>query len=481
MRFAPALASALAVLAPSGLVSGEEPRPAELGLEERVEVRMVLLDVLVLDRQDRTVPDLSLQDFELLVDGKTVPIETLDRQCPAGSADDARAVREDDGPHEAARSTRPGRLVLVFDYDHMISSDPHGSRLPGGALRAAEEAIRSGRLGGGEIMVLSMGSVLRIEEPLTSDRDDVLRALGRMHSDPALSRGPAGLSEFRFFERLEALMDLLEAVPGRKAVVLFSGPLVPDGFTHDPAYARLAAMSATSRASIYPVDTGGLRTLADPDFRPLGGPAELRRLATESGGRMTADTNDLALGLARAERDLGCLYTLGFQDREARLDRSRRVTVLFPGRKGLRAVSSASYGVRSAQEKARSLLETASIAPQSFRSDAVRADLILAGPLSERRWDATFVVEICTDPASLRPSAAERELRAFLRTPSGTTVRSLRRRVAPSESVVLERMSIRPGRYVLSAVVSDPEGGSPVATVREVEVPAIPHAAPLAL
>jgi len=480
VRLFSAFGSALAALAYSGLVPGEEPRPADLGLLERVEVRMVLLDVLVLDRKDRTVPDLARQDFELMVDGKTVPIETLDRQCPLGSADDPRAARGEEPRAETTRSRRSARVVLVFDYGHMVSADPRGNRLPGGALRAAEEALRSGRLGGGEIMVLSMGSHLRIEEPFTSDRDAVLRALERMRADPALARGHAGLTEFRFFERLEALMDLLEAVPGRKAVVLFSGPLVPDGFTHDPAYARLAAMSATSRTAIYPIDTGGLRIPGDPDFRSLGGPGELRRLATDSGGRMTADTNDLALGLARAERDLGCFYTIGFRDEEPRLDRSRRVTVLFPERKGLRAVSSASYVVRSAKERARSLLDTASIAPQSFRSDALHAELILSGPLSTRRWDATVSVEICSDAASPARAGVERELRAFVRTPSGTTVRSLKRRIAPSESTVLERMSLRPGRYILSAVVSDPAGGLPLATVREVEVPAIPHA-PLSL
>lgn len=192
---------------------------------------------------------------------------------------------------------------------------------------------------------------------------------------------------------------------------------------------------------------------------------------------MTADTNDLALGPARAERDLGCTYTIGFEDQKPRLDRSRRITILFPARKGLRAISPASYVIRSTAKRASSLLETASLVPQDFLSDDLHADLIVSAPLSTRRWDTTLAVEICGSASGAPEATGVRELRAFLRTPEGTTVHALRRRMLPSESRVLERISLRPGRYVLSAVLSDP-GGAPAATVREVEVPAVPEARP---
>ena len=37
----------------------------------------------------------------------------------------------------------------------------------------------------------------------------------------------------------------------------------------------------------------------------------MNRLARATGGRLTQRTNDLTLAVARAERDLGCRYTLG--------------------------------------------------------------------------------------------------------------------------------------------------------------------------
>ena len=89
----------------------------------------------------------------------------------------------------------------------------------------------------------------------------------------------------------------------------------------------MAAMSARARTAFYPVDSGGLRTLIDPKDTGVFGPPMLRRLANETGGRMTANTNDLGLAYARAQRDTGCTYTLGFYDRDPQPDRDRRVTL----------------------------------------------------------------------------------------------------------------------------------------------------------
>src|SRR5215831_16297654 len=50
-------------------------------LKETVKVRLTTLDVAVFDREDRTVPGLHAEDFDLLVDGRRVPIDTFDPTC----------------------------------------------------------------------------------------------------------------------------------------------------------------------------------------------------------------------------------------------------------------------------------------------------------------------------------------------------------------------------------------------------------------
>ena len=57
------------------------------------------------------------------------------------------------------------------------------------------------------------------------------------------ARDNLALTEERFFLRMKALMDLLERWEGRKAVVLFSGIVPPDGFLRDPHFEELSAMA----------------------------------------------------------------------------------------------------------------------------------------------------------------------------------------------------------------------------------------------
>jgi len=259
-------------------------------------------------------------------------------------------------------------------------------------------------------------------------------------------------------------------------IVLFSGPIEDDGWTHDNEYQRLAALSATSRTSIYPVDSGGLRTLLDRHRSPLGGPPRLHRLADETGGRMTADTNDLALGPARASRDLGCTYTLAFKDRAPKLDEARRLTVLIPGHRGVRALHPDSYVVRSPAERARSLLETASFDPGSFRSDVLRVDALVSEPGSSRKRDVTITVSV--EPENSVSAVGERELRGFVRQASGGIVHRFERCMVPGETAALHTVALRPGRYTVSAVLEDPDRGEPVAAVGEFEVPPLPETPP---
>jgi hypothetical protein len=62
------------------------------------------------------------------------------------------------------------------------------------------------------------------------------------------------INEFGFIDGMTGMLDVLGAVPGPKAVVLFSGmkdvPL-------DTQFAKLAAVASTSRCSIYAVDPRG--------------------------------------------------------------------------------------------------------------------------------------------------------------------------------------------------------------------------------
>jgi VWFA-related protein len=480
-RALPVLCVVLAACA--GALAQDDPRespPLDVGLEEQVEVQLVLVDFLVLDRQERTVPGLTIDDFVLVASGRETAIHSLDVDCPVGAADEPLPGTAS-ATLAAAPTARPRRMVLVFDYYHMTNVAETFDRV--------HAMLDKWPVGGEEHMVVSLGDTVRIESPFTTDRDDLRWALRRMRNDPDLYAGNYGrLTERRFFDRVEVLFDLLERWDGRKTIVLFSGPFMADGFFRDPEFKRLSALSTATRTAVYPVDTGGIRTLLDPNVQPFGGPPMLRRLANETGGRMTTNTNEIGLAYAKAHRDLGCTYTLGFYDPRAQTDRRRRLTIHVKDRRRLRVVYPEFYVVRSQEQKRKSLSRTAAMTPQMFESEKMNTDLFVLAPRSPSRWRALVAVEVRLGPDVFIGEDERWELKGLMRKPNGTIVRSFKKDVPmpPTDPTTGEtpvvtlfhEIAARPGRYIVSAVLSDPEADTPIAATRPAVIAEIPRGEP---
>lgn len=227
-------------------------KPLDIGGEERVEVRLVTVDAVVLDAQDRTVPGLTAEDFTLTVDGKAIAIDTFDQDCPIGAVDDPKGV--------SPRTARPAtvvrdatrRIVIVLDYYHV-------------AFTSRAEVFQNmrdlvgGRLAGDEeLMLVALANGVRVEQPFTRDREAFLKSLRRMEVDVSLWNADYGhLTERPIFDGLEALYQILADVPGPKAAVLFSDGRWPSTDC-DPDFNNLAALAGNARVSLYPVVASGL-------------------------------------------------------------------------------------------------------------------------------------------------------------------------------------------------------------------------------
>jgi VWFA-related protein len=464
----------------------QEPgeKPLDVGIEEEVGIDYVLVDFIVLDAQGRPVPDLELADFKLKVGGKKIQASTLDQNCKQRASGEAGAPRDD--PATAAAGTEPLRLVLAFDYDHMDETAEVFDR--------AQDLLNSRPTGGEEHMLVSFSEVVRFETPFTSDLDELRWALRRMRNDRDLyARHRQRVTQLQFYARVRALFDLLERWPGRKTVVLFSGPFARDGFVYDEQYRDLAALSAATRTTVYPVDTMGLRppkpadVTANPHAKPestFGGPPELRRLANETGGRMTSETNDISVAYAQAHQDMSCFYMLGFRDPGLKLDKNRGLTIKLVGHKDLRVVSPDLYVVRSEEQKRDSLFETAGLAPHMFESERIRAELIVTGAQGEN-WKSVVGTEIRLEPGAVVGPGETWDLRGYLRRPNGTIVQKFARAVTMPEggtagAIVAESFEAvvaPPGDYALSVVLSDPRG-EPFASTRPVTLPGVPRRGP---
>ncbi len=316
------------------------PPPLQSGVTETVEVRLVTIDAVVLDAEDRAVQGLDRDAFELDLDGKPAEIVAVDESGrPSPSPPGPPAASAVRSPAPSGASPRP-RIVLALDYPHLIL--PH--RRDRGAYVASivhRLELQFGSAGTLEtdVMLVALAGGLRTVQPFTRDAGTLVASLRRMRDDPTLYGGQFGhLTERRFFEDLNTLMATLGNDPGSKAVVLFSAGNEPDTVRYDLDFRDLAARAADARAAIYTVDSEGLEPMELSRSRdPVGGAPGLARLAADTGGRMTRNANDLEIGYRRAAADLACRYTLSFRERGAPPKEPHTVT-LRVRRAGLRVV-----------------------------------------------------------------------------------------------------------------------------------------------
>jgi len=483
--------------AESSAGQSETPLPSEL--VERERTRLVIIDVVVLDSHDRTVPGLTIDDFELLVDSKPVTPDTLDVSCDE-TLPDAKNV-----PWNERRQSPPAltgtkrRIVLLFDYMH-LPQQPIGRRAE--TLDHAMHMLETADLAGDEIMVVALTGSLRIEQAFTTDRTETWAALRRMQRDITLWAPSFYHNREKAWVRsMTTLFDVLGTYPGTKAVVLFSA------VSHWPDYRedreRLNAAAGTARCRIFPVDSRGLfpakrdiaRTPQGVTWgeRLVTAPAPrscdltyLKMLAIETGGRMTCNTNDLSMGYARAQRDLTCIYSVGFYD-YGKEDVRHEVAVRVR-RSGLRAVHPGRYTLRSEKERKTSLLRAAWIAPQLFQTGIVRAHLFPLQPSSKRMWKALLAISFPVRLAERADEAAVREFGVVLsrRLSRGAekvedtfnrrvTLRPRAGEVGSNRTVTfLRQVYVEPGQYRVTGVVSGDDQPRPETVEVDLDVPEIP-------
>ena len=240
-----------------------DPPPVESGLSTTVEVRLVTIDVVALDRSDRTIGDLSKADFQLFVDGKETPVDTLDVFCEGGGGADPTSKRFGgwETPADLKEGTR--RVVLAFDYLHLPSTPCPDFHLPcrydTQSLQQYQEVLSAKtEVRDEEIMVVALTNGLRIEQPFTKDRRAVVETLRRMEHDITLWNGNFDhLTEYPLFRGLHALITVLRSVPGPKGVVFVSAGTGP-GASYEKDFRHLAARASDAQVAIYSVDCRGL-------------------------------------------------------------------------------------------------------------------------------------------------------------------------------------------------------------------------------
>ncbi len=153
-------------------VSAEVAQTAEPRFADQVDVEVVGVDVTVLGEDGSPVSGLTLEDFEILDDGRPVRATLFSALS---------SLPETPEPEQESGSTAPLHLVLLFDDSEMQPADRSTALA---RVRVELDRFLGTSAGAADrVMVARQGAGLRIEQPFTSDRALIEEALTRMERE----------------------------------------------------------------------------------------------------------------------------------------------------------------------------------------------------------------------------------------------------------------------------------------------------------
>jgi VWFA-related protein len=175
---------ALLVLAALVPALAQEPAAVAEPFAERVEVEVVNVDVIVTDREKRRVLDLNEDDFELLVDGRPVPIEYFAApRLPAAPAIEAQSFTPlPVAPSPPPEPILPTNLILYVDQTALENRARHET------INELREFLRARPAGGDRVMVAAFEQDLRVLLQPTTDPAGIAQALDDLESRPSLAK-----------------------------------------------------------------------------------------------------------------------------------------------------------------------------------------------------------------------------------------------------------------------------------------------------
>ncbi|MGA3236280.1 MAG: VWA domain-containing protein [Bryobacteraceae bacterium] len=336
---------------------------------------LVIVDVTVKEpKTGKPIEGLKPSDFILLEDNKPQKISTFEFQKLAvdpeppeapPSLEDQHALPEDPKTtislpsHKQIQYHDKRLLVLFFDFSNM--QIPEQLRAQDAALHYVNTQMTESDL----MAILIYTTVVQVKTDFTANREQlegVIKAfpIGEMSEMAALAdtgdvnnqdTGAAFVAdetEFNIFntdQKLAAIEDVvhkLSALPEKKVLVYITNGISKTGIENQAQLEASINAAVKANVAIYPIDARGL--MGDP---PGGGASTaasrgtgvyngsvynsqraaindsqetLSTLASETGGKVFLDSNDLSLGIVQAKNEFRSYYILGYYTTNGKLD-----------------------------------------------------------------------------------------------------------------------------------------------------------------
>jgi VWFA-related protein len=316
----------------------------------RLSVSLVQLDVVVTDRHGRHVTNLGPEDFIVYQDGRPQPVTAVSYVDSAEDWVDTSGL-----PALPVESLRPrdARRVMAIVVDDQRMSFDSMAHARYGLQKFAEREFQPGDLA---VLVTTSGG-LRYAPVLTFSPLVLKAEIKRLGyslwgvrgasaldpiTDPRELLDGNGYDNFQertfavsSLERVNAVIDVLKTLPGRKSVTLVSEGFSVFGFGMDNQLIRdylrrlvdhanragvvvyaldprgLVVTGISAADSVNPTRSGQVAMMRSSALRDSQD--GLRYLAGETGGFAVVDSNDLAGGMRRIVTDQNGYYLVGYQ------------------------------------------------------------------------------------------------------------------------------------------------------------------------
>ena len=235
----------------------------------RSSTRIVPVITTVTDAQGRLVPSLEREEFTILDNGKPQDITFFQNDV------------------------QPFSVVVMLDYSASMTANLD-------LLKKASEQFLLRLLPADRGQVGSFSDKIQFSGTFTNNRDDLIFALNDLQfGNPT-----------RLYDAIDASMDMLKPVDGRKVVLVFTDG---DDTSSHKGFGDVLDHARDDEVMIYAIGLeseyfNGQRMVRS---RPAGA---LKRLAEETGGGYfeLKKTDDLGPTFSRVAQELHSQYTLGF-------------------------------------------------------------------------------------------------------------------------------------------------------------------------
>lgn len=345
----------------------------------RVSSDLVLVNVVVRDKNGDPVRDLKQSDFTILEDGKPQIVRSFDIETPETVAEAGPSqVVEQGAPvapptilgteKPAPEAVRDRRLiVLFFDFSSMQPEEIER------AVEAASAYVEKQMSPADLVSIVTLANSMQVVQEFTTDRAALTKALAALNpsSGEGFEAGTTGDAEgtadtgadyvaddteynlFNTDRRLQAIGSLAQSLAKleqKKSVLYFSGGMERTGVENQSQLRAAINAAVRANVSLYTVDIRGLQAL------PPGGNATtasmrgtsaysgravqsqldsnfasqetLSTLAADTGGKTFLDSNDFSKPFAKVQQDTASYYVLGYRSTNKAMDgRYRRIAI----------------------------------------------------------------------------------------------------------------------------------------------------------